>query len=72
MIQLSLNGEEQEILAKILEGDLTRLRFEISNTESSEFRRNLHHREDVIIKALKDLGRDSPGESVSRSSPKRK
>ena len=59
MVQLDLTPEERQILAEVLQGYLKQLRFEIANTESIDFRRNLNHREDVVVKALSGLSRDS-------------
>lgn len=47
-IELKLDKEDAEILQQVLEAYLSELRFEISNTDSFDYRSGLHKQEDRI------------------------
>ncbi len=55
MIRLDLNQVERNILTDILEGDLSDLRMEISDTDLKDFRDKLKKRKEVILKVLEAL-----------------
>ena len=52
MLHLALNDEEQRVLTEILENALGDLRMEVSETGSSDSKKMLKHREEIIIKIL--------------------
>ena len=55
MIQLDLTKEEKDILTEILENDLSDLRMEITDTDSSDFREMLKKQKEVLKKVLETL-----------------
>lgn len=55
MIRVDLTLTEQEILAEILEGDLSDLSMEIADTEKMNFRENLKLKKQVLKKTLRAL-----------------
>jgi hypothetical protein len=48
MIQVMITDEERELLADILENDISELRMEISDTHRREYRDMLKHRETLM------------------------
>ncbi len=52
MIQLDLNPEEQKVLKEVLEGCLSDLRMEISNTDLQDYRDKLKFKKGAIKKLL--------------------
>ena len=52
MLHLALNDDEQRVLTEILENALGDLRMEVSETGSSDSKKMLEHREEIIIKIL--------------------
>jgi hypothetical protein len=54
-IELKLDREDAEILQQVLEAYLSELRFEISNTDSFDYRAGLHTQEDRIKRMLAAL-----------------
>lgn len=59
-IELKLDKEDAEILQQVLEAYLSELRFEISNTDSFDYRSRLHDQEDRIKRMIGTLnGADS-------------
>jgi acetolactate synthase small subunit len=57
MIQVNLDPEGAEALARILSSYLSDLRFEIADTERQSFREQLHQDEAEISKILQELER---------------
>ena len=55
MINLELTKEEKDILAMVLENDLSDLRMEIADTDSMDFRETLKKKKDVLKKVLETL-----------------
>ena len=55
MINLELTKEEKDILAMVLENDLSDLRMEIADTDSMDFRELLKKKKDVLKKVLETL-----------------
>ena len=55
MITIELTDQEAEVLNELLEGSLTELRMEISNTHSFEYRGRLHERYDTMEKIAGEL-----------------
>lgn len=52
MLHLDLNDEEQQILSDLLEEYIGDLRMEVADTDSSDYREMLKHRERVLKKLL--------------------
>lgn len=48
MATLQLSDEERNVLAALLEEDISELRYEIANTDSYDFRLGLKHKEEVL------------------------
>ena len=55
MIHLELTQEEKEILIDIMENDLSDLRMEIADTDSSGFREMLKKQKEVLMKVMETL-----------------
>jgi hypothetical protein len=55
MVTLKLSKEEQNILIKTLDGYLSELRMEISNTEKWEYKAGLKNDESVLNRILDEL-----------------
>ena len=55
MIHLELTQEEKEMLIDIMENDLSDLRMEIADTDSSDFREMLKKQKEVLRKVLETL-----------------
>lgn len=55
MATLELSSEEQELLQEILKNNVSDLRMEISDTDSSSFKSQLHQRKDMIKGILEKL-----------------
>jgi hypothetical protein len=51
MYSLTLNQEEHDLLAEVLQETISELRMEIADTDSHDYRAQLHKREDML-KAL--------------------
>jgi hypothetical protein len=51
MYSLSLNDEERDLLEEVLKETISELRMEIADTDSHDYRAQLHKREDML-KAL--------------------
>lgn len=56
---LTLSDSEKEILAEVLDGYLSDLGMEITDTDSMDFREKLKSRRTVIQKILKELRQPS-------------
>ena len=54
-MQVNLDTEQEQVLREMLENTLTQLRVESARTDSADFRRMLHHREEVVEKLLTQL-----------------
>jgi len=54
-IELKLDREDAETLQQVLEAYLSELRFEISNTDSFDYRSGLHKQEDRIKRMIGTL-----------------
>lgn len=57
MAALELSDEEREALVKLLEENVSDLRYEIGNTDSYDYRKGLKHKEAVlgaVLARLKD------------------
>jgi len=53
---LDLNDKQQEILREILDSAVSDLRYEIADTDNSEFKDNLKVRRDEVAAILEKLG----------------
>ncbi len=53
---LELDDKQQEILKEVLESAFGDLRYEIADTDNSEFKDNLKIRRDVVNAILEKLG----------------
>ena len=53
---LDLNDKQQEILREILNSAVSDLRYEIADTDNSEFKDNLKARRDELAAILEKLG----------------
>jgi hypothetical protein len=53
---LDLNDKQQEILREILNSAVSDLRYEIADTDNSEFKDNLKVRRDEVAAILEKLG----------------
>jgi len=53
---LDLNDKQQEILREILDSAVSDLRYEIADTDNSEFKDNLKARRDELAAILEKLG----------------
>jgi hypothetical protein len=51
MYSLTFNQEERDLLAEVLQETISELRMEIADTDSHDYRAQLHKREDML-KAL--------------------
>ena len=54
-IELKLDKEDAEALQQVLEAYLSELRFEISNTDSFDYRSRLHKQEDRLKRMIGTL-----------------
>lgn len=54
-MQVNLDTEQTQVLREMLENTLAQLRVESGRTDSRDFRKMLHHREEVVEKLLKQL-----------------
>ena len=52
MIRIELSGEEQEVLAQMLQSALATLEVEIRHTDRLEFRDQLKHRREILRNLL--------------------
>ena len=48
MYSLTLNDEERALLAEVLQETISELRMEIADTDSHDYRAQLHKREDML------------------------
>ena len=55
MIRLELSGEDAQTLAAAIESQLSDLRYEISNTDSLDFRETLKKKKAALIRVLEQL-----------------
>lgn len=55
MIRLDFTREEQQILYQVLDGYLSDLRMEISDTDLLDYRQMLKVRKEVVVKTLEAL-----------------
>jgi hypothetical protein len=55
MYSLTLNDEERALLAEVLQETISELRMEIADTDSHDYRAELHKREDMLKALLKRL-----------------
>ncbi len=60
MIRLDLTTAEREILIEVLDGYLSDLRMEISDTDRKDFRDGLKERKTVVMKAIDSLRGGEP------------
>ena len=58
MLSLTLNAEERELLEEILRSAISDLRMEIADTDSYDFRTQLHRREDLLKQLVARLAAD--------------
>ena len=58
MTTLDMSDEERTLLADVVEGYLSELRMEISDTDSQDYRKMLKDRKDVLLKILSVLQKD--------------
>ena len=58
MLSLTINAEERELLEDILRGAISDLRMEIADTDSYDFRMQLHRREDLLKQLVARLAAD--------------
>lgn len=56
MYSLSLNDEERELLEEVLKETISELRMEIADTDSHDYRAELHKREDMLKAMVKRIG----------------
>ena len=54
-MQVNLDTEQAQVLQEMLENTLTQLRVESARADSQDFRKMLHHREEVVEKLLTAL-----------------
>jgi hypothetical protein len=55
MFSLTLSAEERELLEAVLHETISDLRMEIADTDSFDYRAQLHKREDMLKQLLKRL-----------------
>lgn len=55
MYSLTLNNEERDLLAEALQETVSDLRMEIADTDSHDYRAQLHKREDMLKAMLKRI-----------------
>ena len=55
MTRLELNEEETTMLREILSGDLSELRYEISNTDAQDYREKLRLKQDLLERVIAQL-----------------
>ena len=55
MIHLNLTNEEKDILAEVLENDISDLRMEITDTDNKDFREALKKQKEVLKNVLETL-----------------
>ena len=55
MMRLELSKTEEKVLADALESSLTRLRDEISHTDTHEYREFLKERKEILLKLREKL-----------------
>ncbi len=56
MYSLTLNDEERNLLEEVLKETISELRMEIADTDSHDYRAQLHKREDMLKAMVKDIG----------------
>ena len=56
MAGLDLTQEDADLLREILSGDLSELRYEISNTDSHDFREQLRKKQGLLERMIEQLG----------------
>jgi hypothetical protein len=55
MAAVEFSDEEKDVLVKVLEEDVSELRYEIANTDSFDYRQGLKHKEEVMRTILDRL-----------------
>jgi len=55
MTHLDLSREDAETLAAVIESTLSDLRYEISNTDSQDFRETLKKKKAALVRVLEQL-----------------
>lgn len=55
MYSLTLNDEERALLAAVLQETISELRMEIADTDSHDYRAQLHKREDMLKAMVKRI-----------------
>jgi len=55
MMRLELNEAEEKVLAETLESSLSRLRDEISHTDTHDYREFLKERKEILVKLREKL-----------------
>ena len=56
MARIELNAEDAAELRKMLSGDLSELRYEISNTDSHDYREKLRQKQGLLERVIEQLG----------------
>lgn len=62
MYSLTLNDEERDLLAEVLQETISELRMEIADTDSHDYRAQLHKREDLLKAMVKRVSTEAPVE----------
>lgn len=55
MIRLELSGPDAAALAAVIESELSDLRYEISNTDSLDYREMLRHKKAALLRIQEQL-----------------
>lgn len=55
MYTITLNDEERNLLAEVLQETISELRMEIADTDSHDYRAQLHKREDMLKAMVKRI-----------------
>ena len=55
MYTITLNDEERNLLAEVLQESISELRMEIADTDSHDYRAQLHKREDMLKAMVKRI-----------------
>jgi hypothetical protein len=56
MARLELNDEEASLLREMLSGELSELRYEISNTDAQDYREKLRLKQHLLERVIAQLG----------------
>ncbi len=63
MYSLNLNDEERGLLAEVLQVTISELRMEIADTDSYDYRAQLHKREDMLKALVKRISSEPQAEN---------